>query len=48
MAEIRELPVVSGGDSRKVLSMLSRKDVIKTYHDEIERHKSERAKNSIY
>jgi CIC family chloride channel protein len=41
-AEIRELPVVSKEDSQKVLSMLSRKDVIRTYHDEIERHKNGR------
>jgi CIC family chloride channel protein len=44
MAEIRELPVVSREDPRKLLSMLSRKDVIKTYHDEIERHQLERTK----
>ncbi|HSB03778.1 MAG TPA: chloride channel protein [Thermodesulfobacteriota bacterium] len=48
MAEIRELPVVSREYPQKVLSMLSRKDLIKTYHDEIERHKEERASNSIY
>lgn len=47
MAEIRELPVVSSEDPRKVLSMLSRRDVIKSYHDEIERHKIGGAKNSI-
>jgi CIC family chloride channel protein len=35
-AEIRELPVVSREDSQKVISMLSRKDVIRTYHDQIE------------
>jgi CIC family chloride channel protein len=35
-AEIRELPVVSREDSRKVISMLSRKDIIRTYHDQIE------------
>jgi CIC family chloride channel protein len=46
-AEIRELPVVSKDDSQKVLSMLSRKDVIRTYHDEIERHKKERTSYSI-
>jgi CIC family chloride channel protein len=41
-AEIRELPVVSEEDSRSLLSMLSRKDIIRTYHDEIERIKQER------
>ena len=48
MAEIRELPVVSREDPRKVLSMLSRKDVIKTYHDAIERHKTKRSDNLIH
>lgn len=37
--EIRELPVVSKEDSRRVISMLSRKDIIRTYNDEIERIK---------
>jgi CIC family chloride channel protein len=41
-AEIRELPVVSHEDSRKVISMLSRKDIIRTYHDQIERIKKGR------
>ncbi len=35
-AEIRELPVVSKEDPKKVISMLSRKDIIRTYHDQIE------------
>jgi CIC family chloride channel protein len=38
-AEIRELPVVSKEDSRRVISMLSRRDIIRTYNDEIERIK---------
>lgn len=38
-AEIRDLPVVSREDSQKVISMLSRKDIIRTYHDQIERIK---------
>ncbi len=46
-AEIRELPVVSKDDSQKVLSMLSRKDVIRTYHDEIEKHKQGRTSYPI-
>jgi len=41
-AEIRELPVVSDEDSRRVVSMLSRKDIIRTYHDEMERIKGQR------
>ena len=46
-AEIRELPVVSEVDSRRVISMLSRKDIIQTYHDEIERLKVRRTNNLI-
>jgi CIC family chloride channel protein len=42
-AEIRELPVVSKEDSRRIISMLSRKDIIRTYYDEIERIKWERS-----
>jgi CIC family chloride channel protein len=42
-AEIRELPVVSKEDSKRVISRLSRKDVIRTYHDEIERIKGRRS-----
>jgi len=38
-AEIRELPVVSDENSRRVVSMLSWKDIIRTYHDEMERIK---------
>ncbi len=41
-AEIRELPVVDKESPWKVISMLSRKDVIRTYHDEIERLKAGR------
>jgi chloride channel protein, CIC family len=41
-AEIRELPVVSDEDSGRVISMLSRKDIIQAYHDEIERLKVRR------
>ncbi|MGQ9647759.1 MAG: chloride channel protein [Thermodesulfobacteriota bacterium] len=36
-AEIRELPVVSKEDPRKIISMISRKDVIRIYHEEIEK-----------
>jgi CIC family chloride channel protein len=42
-AEIRELPVVSNEDARRVISMLSRKDIIRIYHDEIERIKGVRS-----
>jgi CIC family chloride channel protein len=40
--EIRSLPVVAKENSGKVVSMLSRKDVIRTYREEIERLKRER------
>jgi chloride channel protein, CIC family len=46
-AEIRELPVVSKEDPRRVISMVSRKDLLRTYHDEIEKASRERATNSI-
>jgi chloride channel protein, CIC family len=46
-AEVRELPVVSKDDSKKVISMISRKDLIRTYHDEIGKADRERATNSI-
>jgi CIC family chloride channel protein len=46
-AEIRELPVVSIDDPKKVISMVGRKDLIRTYHNEIEKTNSERAVNSI-
>jgi hypothetical protein len=46
-AEIRELPVVSKEDSRRVISMLSRKDVIRTYYERIEKLKMGRANNMI-
>ena len=42
-AEIRELPVVSKEDPRKVISMVSRKDLIRTYHDETEKATRERS-----
>jgi chloride channel protein, CIC family len=48
MAEIRELPVVSKEDPRRVLAMLSRKDLIRIYHDKIEKHKIKKAENSIH
>jgi CIC family chloride channel protein len=34
-AEIQELPVVRRKDSQRVISMLSRKDIVRTYHDEM-------------
>lgn len=37
--DVRELPVVSKEDPRKVLSVISRKDITRTYHEEIERLK---------
>ncbi len=41
-AEIRELPVIDHIDSKKVLSMLSRKDIIRAYHNQIEKIKKEK------
>ncbi len=35
-AEIRELPVVSQEDSRQLISMISRKDILRTYNNSIE------------
>ena len=46
-AEIRELPVVSRDDRRRLISMLSRKDVLRTYHDEIERMNRERSDSFV-
>jgi CIC family chloride channel protein len=45
-AEIRELPVVTQEDRHRVVSMLSRKDIIRTYHDEIEKIQVKRNKSS--
>ncbi len=45
--EIRELPVVSKEDPRRVISLLSRKDIIRTYYDEIERHKESKPNDFI-
>jgi CIC family chloride channel protein len=45
--EIRELPVVSNEDPRRVISMLSRKDIIRTYHDQIERIKKSRNNKTL-
>jgi len=45
-AEIRELPVVSKEDPRKVISMVSRKDLIRTYHNEIEKANRKRVAHS--
>jgi chloride channel protein, CIC family len=36
LAEIRELPVVSRDDPRHLIGMLSRKDILRTYHNGIE------------
>ena len=45
-AEIRELPLVAQEDQHQVISMLSRKDIIRTYHDEIQKIQVERKKDS--
>ncbi len=41
--DVRELPVVSGADGRNVISVVSRRDVTRAYHEEIERAKKPRA-----
>lgn len=41
-ADIRELPVISRENPKKVISMVSRKDIIRTYHNQIERIKEKR------
>jgi hypothetical protein len=35
--DVRELPVVSGQDEGKVVSVVSRKDITRAYHEEMER-----------
>jgi CIC family chloride channel protein len=35
--DVRELPVVSKDDPRKVISFVSRKDITRAYHEEVER-----------
>jgi CIC family chloride channel protein len=46
-ADIRELPVVSKEDSQKVISMVGRKDLIRTYHNQIEKMNRERNAHSL-
>ncbi len=38
--DVRELPVVSKDDPRKVISVVSRKDITRAYHEEMERVKN--------
>jgi CIC family chloride channel protein len=38
--DVRELPVVSKDDPRKVIALVSRKDITRAYHEEMERVKS--------
>jgi CIC family chloride channel protein len=38
--DVRELPVVSKDDPRKVISLVSRKDITRAYHEEVERAKN--------
>jgi CIC family chloride channel protein len=35
--DVRELPVVSKNDLRKVIALVSRKDIVRAYHEEMER-----------
>ena len=37
--DVRELPVVSKDDPRKVISLVSRKDITRAYHEQVERVK---------
>ena len=39
-ADVRELPVVSHEDRRRVISIINRKDITRTYHEEMERAKA--------
>jgi CIC family chloride channel protein len=39
VVDVRELPVVNKGDPKKVTAMVSRKDITRAYHEEIERTK---------
>ncbi|MGQ9509802.1 MAG: chloride channel protein [Thermodesulfobacteriota bacterium] len=41
-AEIRELPVVSKDDPKRVISMLSRKDILRIYYEKIEKVNKEK------
>jgi chloride channel protein, CIC family len=46
-AEIRELPVVDPCDPGRLISMISRKDIIRTYYDQIEKIKTGRNDSSM-
>ena len=41
--DVKELPVVSKDDPRKVIALVSRKDITRAYHEEMERAKSRSA-----
>lgn len=45
-AEIRELPVVSQENPRKIVSLVSRKDIIRVYHEQVERLDRQRTGSS--
>lgn len=40
VVNVRELPVVSKENPRKIISMVSRKDITRAYHEEMERNKT--------
>lgn len=40
-ADLRELPVVQKDNPKKVITSVSRKDIVRTYHDEVERTKKQ-------
>jgi CIC family chloride channel protein len=46
VADLRELPVVGKDDPRKVISVVSRKDITRAYHDEMERAKKSRVSSA--
>lgn len=45
-ADVRELPVVSKENPRQIVSLVSRKDVTRVYHDEMERLKKSEITNA--
>ncbi len=42
IVNVREIPVVSEDDRRKIISLVSRKDIVRAYHREMERKRSVR------
>jgi chloride channel protein, CIC family len=44
--DVRELPVVSSEDPKRLVSLISRKDIVRSYHDEMERARHSRTGGS--